>query len=166
MVNVESFWWWWCRVKAVGSCLRHCKGAWPSSFIHFIKTVLWFCFGKATLQVLLCRVLVKWPKLITDQLTSQFILCPGWSTSVYCRVSTCGKWRKKLPALRIGLTVLLPSGSFRGRCVTHLIAGARMIFLGKTRVGHRQSDKHFNGFKGNVRETSERVERIWAFSSS
>ena len=114
MVNVESFWWWWCRVKAVGSCLRHCKGAWPSSFIHFIKTVLWLCFGKATLQVLLCRVLVKWPKLITDQLTSQFILCPGWSTSVYCRVSTCGKWRKKLPALRIGLTVLLPCGSFRG----------------------------------------------------
>ena len=50
--------------------------------------------------------------------------------------------------------------------VTHLIAEARMIFLGKTRVGHRQSDKHLNGFKGNVRETSERVERIWAFSSS
>ena len=50
--------------------------------------------------------------------------------------------------------------------MTHLIAGARIIFLEKTRVGHRQSDKHLNGFKGNVRETSERVERIWAFSSS
>ena len=33
-----------------------------------------------------------------------------------------------------------------------------MIFLEseRTREGHRQSDKHWNRFKGNVGETSER----------
>ena len=28
--------------------------------------------------------------------------------------------------------------------------------LGRTREGHHQSDKHWNGFKGNTGETSER----------
>ena len=31
-----------------------------------------------------------------------------------------------------------------------------MIFLGRTREGHRQSDEHWNRFKGNAGETSER----------
>ena len=31
-----------------------------------------------------------------------------------------------------------------------------MIFLERTREGHRQSDEHWNRFKGNVGETSER----------
>ena len=31
-----------------------------------------------------------------------------------------------------------------------------MIFLERTREGHRQSDEHWNCFKGNVGETSER----------
>ena len=30
------------------------------------------------------------------------------------------------------------------------------IFLERTREGHRQSDEHWNCFKGNIRETSER----------
>ena len=30
------------------------------------------------------------------------------------------------------------------------------IFLERTRKGHRQSDEHWNRFKGNVGETSER----------
>ena len=31
-----------------------------------------------------------------------------------------------------------------------------MIFLGRTSEGHRQSDEHWNCFKGKVGETSER----------
>ena len=31
-----------------------------------------------------------------------------------------------------------------------------MIFLERTREGHRQSDEHWNRFKGDVGETSER----------
>ena len=31
-----------------------------------------------------------------------------------------------------------------------------MIFLERTREDHRQSDEHWNLFKGNVGETSER----------
>ena len=31
-----------------------------------------------------------------------------------------------------------------------------MIFPERTREGHRQSDKHYNHFKGNNGETSER----------
>ena len=31
-----------------------------------------------------------------------------------------------------------------------------MIFLKSMREGHRQSDEHWNHFKGNVEETSER----------
>ena len=36
------------------------------------------------------------------------------------------------------------------------------IFLERTREGHRQSDEHWNRFKGDVGETSERdgVERL------
>ena len=30
-----------------------------------------------------------------------------------------------------------------------------MIFLERTREGHRQSDEHWNRFKGNVVETSD-----------
>ena len=31
-----------------------------------------------------------------------------------------------------------------------------MVFLKRTREGHRQSDEHWNRFKGNVGEISER----------
>ena len=31
-----------------------------------------------------------------------------------------------------------------------------MIFLERTREGHRQSDEHWNRFKGNLEETFER----------
>ena len=31
-----------------------------------------------------------------------------------------------------------------------------MIFIERTRKGHRQSDEHWNRFKGNVQKTSER----------
>ena len=43
-----------------------------------------------------------------------------------------------------------------------------MIFLERTREDSRLSDEHWNCFKGDVEETSERdgVMRIWAFQSS
>ena len=42
-----------------------------------------------------------------------------------------------------------------------------MIFLERTREGHRQSDEHWNRFKGNVGQTSERLgELILGFYES
>ena len=35
-----------------------------------------------------------------------------------------------------------------------------MISLERTSVGHVQSDKHWNHFKGNIGETSERWDRV------
>ena len=35
-----------------------------------------------------------------------------------------------------------------------------MIFLERMREGHRESDKHWNHFKGNIRETSERWDGV------
>ena len=44
----------------------------------------------------------------------------------------------------------LPGGERRGKRKRYT------IFLERTREGHRQSDKHWNCFKGNVGGTSER----------
>ena len=44
----------------------------------------------------------------------------------------------------------LPGGERCGKRKRH------MIFLERTREGHRQSDEHWNRFKDNVGETSER----------
>ena len=43
-----------------------------------------------------------------------------------------------------------------------------MIFLERTREGHHQSDEHWNHFKGDIGETSERrgVGCIQAFLSA
>ena len=42
-----------------------------------------------------------------------------------------------------------------------------MIFLERMREGHRQSDEHWNRFKGNAGETSERLgELILGFYES
>ena len=44
---------------------------------------------------------------------------------------------------------------------------ARRSSFDRTREGHRQSDEHWNCFKGKVEETPERrMERIWAFPSA
>ena len=40
--------------------------------------------------------------------------------------------------------------------VNHRKRKCKMIFLERTREGHRQSDGHWNRFKGDVGETAER----------
>ena len=50
------------------------------------------------------------------------------------RVSTCGKWQKKMQSLRIRLMFLFPYGSISGCNVTHLIPVAAIDLDMKRRV--------------------------------
>ena len=72
-------------------------------------------------------------------------------------------WRRYLRAQsQKDITPSIAGGERRGK------RKRETIFLERTRDDHRQSDEHWNRFKGNNGETSERdrVERICFFPSA